>query len=81
MELSDNDIKILSKYQRSFLKAKAGELPIVFSNDVALLKPIYNKLGYTLHSSNCAGCLKTMYSILGDAWENNKYRYKQYDGI
>lgn len=76
MELSDDDIKILSKYQRSFLKAKAGELPTIFSNDVALLKPIYNKLGYTLHSSNCAGCLKTMYRILGDAWENNKYRYK-----
>ena len=67
-KLTAQDKKILSNYELHLKRAKQGYTLGLQSGQITQLEAIYEKLGYTLHSRSCSGCVLTMLKILAEKY-------------
>lgn len=67
-KLTAQDKKILSNYELHLKRAKQGYTLGLQSSQITQLEAIYEKLGYTLHSRSCSGCILTMLKILAEKY-------------
>lgn len=67
-KLTTQDKKILSNYELHLKRAKQGYTLGLQSSQITQLEAIYEKLGYSLHSRSCSGCILTMLKILAEKY-------------
>lgn len=67
-KLTAQDKKILSNYEIHLKRAKQGYTLGLQSSQITQLEAIYEKLGYSLHSRSCSGCVLTMLKILAEKY-------------
>lgn len=67
-KLTAQDKKILSNYELHLKRAKQGYTLGLQSSQITQLEAIYKKLGYSLHSRSCSGCILTMLKILAEKY-------------
>lgn len=63
-KLTSQDKKILSNYELHLKRATQGYTLGLQSGQITQLETIYGKLGHSLHSRSCSGCILTMLKIL-----------------
>lgn len=63
-KLTAQDKKILSNYELHLKRATQGYTLGLQSGQITQLETIYGKLGHSLHSRSCSGCVLTMLKIL-----------------
>lgn len=63
-KLTAQDKKILSNYELHLKRATQGYTLGLQSSQITQLETIYEKLGHSLHSRSCSGCILTMLKIL-----------------
>lgn len=68
IKLSKADIKTLSQYEVHLKRAKDGYVKGIYTSDLNVLEPIYNKLGHQLENRNCATCVLGMMTILANTY-------------
>lgn len=70
MKLSKSDISTLKGYEIHLKRAKDGYVRAIYTTDLNLLEPIYNKLGQRLENRNCSACVLGMLSYLAEVYDN-----------
>lgn len=68
--LSKTDIKTLSQYEVHLQRAKDGYVKGIYTSDLNVLEPIYNKLGQHLENRHCATCVLGMMTFLANTYFN-----------
>lgn len=68
--LSKSDIKTLKGYETHLKRAKDGYVRGIYSSDIDVLEPIYNRLGYHLENRHCAPCVLGMLRLLSEIYFN-----------
>lgn len=66
--LSKTDKKTLSAYEIHLKRALDGYVKGIYTSDLNVLEPIYNRLGQQLENRHCATCVLGMMTFLA-----NKY--------
>lgn len=69
-KLSKGDIKTLSQYEIHLKRAKDGYVKSIYTSDLNILEPIYNRLGHHLENRNCATCVLGMMTLLANEYFN-----------
>lgn len=69
--LSKADIKTLSQYEVHLKRARDGYVKGIYTSDLNVLEPIYNKLGHQLENRNCATCVLGMMIVLANTYYSN----------
>ena len=68
MTLSKSDIKTLKEYETHLRRAKDGYVRGIYTTDLNVLEPIYNRLGQRLENRNCSTCVLGMLTYLADEY-------------
>ena len=74
--LSKNEFKTLSRYIIHLKRAKDGYVKGIYTSDLNMLEPIYNKLGHQLENRNCATCVLGMMTVLANIYFANETENK-----
>lgn len=70
--LSKTEIKTLSRYEVHLKRAMDGYVKGIYTSDLNVLEPIYNKLGHQLENRHCATCVLGMMTLLANEYFNTK---------
>ena len=74
--INSDEFTILSQYEKNFNQARSDYLRGIYSRDIEIVKPIYERIGYKLTNPNCGGCVLNMFKQLSKEYEI----YKEVNG-
>lgn len=66
--LTKSEISTLEKYETHMKRARDGYVRGIYTTDLNVLEPIYNKLGHRLENRSCATCVLAMLKTLANQY-------------